>query len=64
MMRQGECECAEGEDSGMRSYLLFMPVDRKRVGWVSMRGEETIIAFDEEARELLRTDFGQNRRCV
>ena len=39
--------------------MLLVPVDRKWVGWASMRGEETIIAFDEEVGEFYRTDFGQ-----
>ena len=50
------------------TYVLLVPVDRKRVGreWISMRGEEalrgkqTIIAFEEVIGEVLRTDFRQN----
>ena len=50
------------------TYVLLVPVDRKRVGrvWISMRGEEalgrkqTIIAFEEVSGEVLRTDFCQN----
>lgn len=50
------------------TYVLFVPVDRKRVGriWISMRGEEasrreqTVIAFEEVSGEVLRTDFRQN----
>ena len=50
------------------TYVLLVSVDRKRVGRVliSMRGEEalgrkqTIIAFEEVFREVLRTDFCQN----
>ena len=53
-----------GGSEGESTYDLFTCIDRKWVGRVSMRGEETVIAFDEEARELLRTDFGQNRGSV
>lgn len=54
------------------TYILLVTVDGKRVGWVrlSMRGEETtrrketVIAFQEVSREVLRTDFGQDRGGV
>ena len=44
-----------------KTYGLFVPINRKWVGWASMRGEETIIVLDEVCWELLRTDFGQSR---
>ena len=64
--RGGELE-GEGVISE-NTYVLLVTVNRERVGrvWVSMRGEEalrreqTVIAFEEVSREVLRTDFGQN----